>query len=164
MSWERDWHRYGLKDGSWEHAERRTKHGTYLATRHRSDPSKLVLRYESAGGSTASLGTHGSIDEVVRAADRHHKETRMSRLTKAIELAQAVGGLVVKGQYVSRDSFARTTLEKEKAPNKPGGCDWCGGTNSKGHLWSFSHSSDGGRSSRVKGYFCSARCMRAYHG
>jgi hypothetical protein len=68
---------------------------------------------------------------------------------------------------IKRDSFARTELHSERVlTNKT--CMFCGTVkvNRRGHgyLYLYHNESDGGTVSKIPGHFCSAGCMRAYHG
>lgn len=67
---------------------------------------------------------------------------------------------------ISRDPFARTTVNRAIVPacDVPrGGCDWCGQTRANGSLFKYLTESDGGRSSRHRGLFCSKSCHNSYH-
>lgn len=70
---------------------------------------------------------------------------------------------------VSRDPFAREEIHREVEPSPkymvlpPVSCDWCGGTNGKGKVYSYRIETDGGRTFPLKGRFCSQSCFRIYH-
>ena len=71
---------------------------------------------------------------------------------------------------VSRDPYARQELHKQIASVMNGKtCDWCGSVRWSRHktpvpqLYSFTTETDGGRSFRDKGLFCSRSCRDDYH-
>lgn len=76
-------------------------------------------------------------------------------------------------EYVKRDSFARTTLmrEKETVPVSRT-CDWCGsvkwrkdrqGKQTTPYLWRYSVESDTGHVHYDGKLFCSANCRKCYN-
>ena len=62
---------------------------------------------------------------------------------------------------INRDPFAREELHRETV--EASGCDWCGQRRRSGRLFRYIVESDGGRSSPIRGEFCSVMCMRSYH-
>ena len=67
------------------------------------------------------------------------------------------------GAYICRDPFARETLTRESVKPRPNQtCDWCGNLNGYGTLFLYFVEADGGKTSQVKGAFCSVSCMRTY--
>jgi hypothetical protein len=76
--------------------------------------------------------------------------------------------------FISRDPFAREELHSRKviltraAPNRT--CDWCGQVktdkDNELYLYEYRVESDANakRPGTIKGLFCSASCMRTYHG
>lgn len=62
-----------------------------------------------------------------------------------------------------RDPFARTELIRHPfAYNPRGECTWCGAR--RGTLFTYTRRHDGGRCEPLKGAFCNADCLDAYHG
>lgn len=69
---------------------------------------------------------------------------------------------------VSRDTFARTELHRERTYLNSGyTCMWCGQTKTtpKGRCYLFSYrvESDGGRKDAIRGLYCSNHCHAAYN-
>jgi hypothetical protein len=64
---------------------------------------------------------------------------------------------------ISRDPFARTELHRTETKAAGASCDWCGGLNRRGGLFSYTTESDGGRKSPHRGRFCCKPCHDAYH-
>lgn len=66
---------------------------------------------------------------------------------------------------ISRDPFARTTLEREIVHHgNSTGCDWCGSFRRDGEsLFRYRTASDGGRDSAHRGLFCCKSCHDCYH-
>jgi|WetSurSiteA1Bulk_404760.scaffolds.fasta_scaffold112794_2 hypothetical protein len=64
---------------------------------------------------------------------------------------------------VRRDPFSRVELHREIVPNLPGGCPWCGMTNSHGRLFLYHTESDGGRKTFDEKAFCSLNCREIYY-
>ncbi len=67
-----------------------------------------------------------------------------------------------------RDPFARETRVRmiEHAPNAT--CAWCGNKRHRAgkplpSLFRFEIHSDGGRTTRIKGLFCSTSCLETYY-
>lgn len=67
-------------------------------------------------------------------------------------------------ESVERDPFARQEVIGKKVDADGETCDWCGSEGKNGKLNQYSLESDGGRSSAIKGKFCSKSCRNAYHG
>ena len=79
--------------------------------------------------------------------------------------------------YISRDPFAREELHRRLVPTRCG-CAECGRVRRRGRamppeggvnpatdrLFKYDIQTDGGRTHPIRGLFCSADCMRAYHG
>lgn len=68
--------------------------------------------------------------------------------------------------YISRDPFARQELHRRTVKQNYGNslrCSWCGSKNARGNLFEYRIESDGGRSSIIRGLFCSVQCMKDYH-
>lgn len=66
---------------------------------------------------------------------------------------------------ISRDPFARTTITREVVKVAPYVvCQWCGQSRKSSKLFRYWVESDGGRSSEVRGLFCSKSCCNSYHG
>jgi hypothetical protein len=65
---------------------------------------------------------------------------------------------------ISRDPFAREEIHRDVDRNSANRtCAWCGGTRPNGTLFSYRTETDGGRTFRHKGLFCSKSCHDAYH-
>ena len=68
---------------------------------------------------------------------------------------------------VSRDPFAREELHRERDYG-PATCDWCGQQrrtpSGRPYLFAFRIETDGGRTSALRGRFCSVSCLRTYNG
>lgn len=71
---------------------------------------------------------------------------------------------------ISRDVFAREEIHRETIPRSQtiagGGslsCQWCGGLNGKRSLYRYRVEHDSGRSSPIRGVFCSKACLHCYY-
>lgn len=65
--------------------------------------------------------------------------------------------------HISRDPFARTTLERETVNTKLATCTWCGGQRKNGGLFRYITATDSGRRWNRYGFFCSKSCHDSYH-
>ncbi len=63
---------------------------------------------------------------------------------------------------ISRDPFARSELHRRTATTSTG-CNWCGPTRKSGKLFRYETQTDGGKTHRHKGLFCSRSCHDTYH-
>ena len=68
-------------------------------------------------------------------------------------------------QYLSRDSFARTTLMKESIKTNET-CSWCGSKRKDGKLYRYFIEEDriNVRPQMAKGMFCCKSCFNSYNG
>lgn len=70
-------------------------------------------------------------------------------------------------RQISRDPFARETLERYAVRPKQGhgdDCAWCGNLNARGKLYIYVTVPDAGRAHADDKAFCSIDCRRAYYG
>ena len=69
---------------------------------------------------------------------------------------------------ISRDSFSRTELHKERVYIlSTETCRWCGSVKTtktgRRYLFAYTTETDGGRKFPVRGAFCSISCMHSYY-
>jgi hypothetical protein len=70
---------------------------------------------------------------------------------------------------VKRNPFAREELHRERVyvQNSLTTCAWCGQVKKtpsrRPYLFQYRAESDGGRTSNIRGLFCSESCRKSYH-